>query len=126
MSRIIFVEKMKHHIMMGMYNNVNVVLDSFFGGDTTSREAFEIGAPIVTLPHKYLGNRWTYAYYKIMGINDMIANSPQNYVDIAVSLATDQIFYKEMKKKILDSNSIIYNNKDASLYWSELLISIFN
>ena len=29
-------------------------------------------------------------------------------------------------KKILDSNSIIYNNKDASLYWSELLISIFN
>ena len=92
---------MKHDIMMGMYNNVNVVLDSyFFGGDTTTREAFEIGTPIVTLPHKYLGNRWTYAYYKLMGINDMIAKSPDNYVDIAVHIATDKVFYNYMKKNI--------------------------
>ena len=49
---------------MAMYNLCDVVLDSFFfGGDTTSREAFETGAIVVTLPSPYLGGRWTQAYY---------------------------------------------------------------
>ena len=47
-----FVDKMPHHIMMAVYNHCDVSLCYFFGGDTTSREAFEIGTPIVTL-HKY-------------------------------------------------------------------------
>ena len=63
LDRIIFLEKMSHHNMMALYNNIDVALDSFFfGGDTTTREAFEIGVPIITLPHKYLGSRWTQAY----------------------------------------------------------------
>ena len=58
MGKIIFDDKMPHHTMMAVYNNVDVVLDSyFFGGDTTTREAFEVGAPVITLPHKYLGTR---------------------------------------------------------------------
>ena len=63
LKRVVFVKRLAHHRLMAMYNLSDVVLDSYmFGGDTTTREAFEAGAPIVTLPGKHLGERWTQAY----------------------------------------------------------------
>ena len=51
LNRVVFINKLEHHQLMTMYQHSDVVLDSyFFGGDTTTREAFEIGAPIITLP----------------------------------------------------------------------------
>lgn len=85
MDRVIFIPRMHHYHLMAMYNLCDVVLDSaYFGGDTTSREAFETGAPVVTLPHKTIGQRWTQAYYSMMGISDYVAADPAEYVDIAV------------------------------------------
>ena len=89
MSRVVFVPRMKHHHLMAMYSLADVVLDSvYFGGDTTSREAFETGAPVITLPHKTIGQRWTQAYYRVMGIEDYIATSPDHYVELAVGAYT--------------------------------------
>lgn len=89
MSRVVFVPRMKHHHLMAMYLLADVVLDSvYFGGDTTSREAFETGAPVITLPHKTIGQRWTQAYYRVMGIEDYIATSPDHYVELAVGAYT--------------------------------------
>merc|ERR1712151_99741 len=62
LSRVVFIPKMQHHELMAMYKLSDVVLDSvYFGGDTTTREAFEVGAPIVTYPGKTIGQRWTQA-----------------------------------------------------------------
>ena len=53
---------------MALYSLADVVLDSYHaGGCTTTREALEVGALVVTLPAKYLGSRWSAAYYTIMG-----------------------------------------------------------
>ena len=69
LDRVVFVPRMRHNELMAMNKLTGVVLDSvFFGGDTTTREAFEVGAPVVTLPGKTIGQRWTQAYYAVMGI----------------------------------------------------------
>ena len=78
MARIHFLSSLTHHVLMGLYSLVDVVLDSVFaGGTTTSREVLEVGGPIVTLPSHLHGSRCTLSYYKLMGgFDELVANSP--------------------------------------------------
>jgi predicted O-linked N-acetylglucosamine transferase (SPINDLY family) len=79
---------MQHYQLMAMYKLSDVVLDSvYFGGDTTTREAFEVGSPVVTLPGKTIGQRWTQAYYKVMGILDYVVDTADKYVSVATKFA---------------------------------------
>ena len=71
LSRVGFVQQQPHHRLMALYSLADVVLDSYHaGGCTTTREALEVGALVVTLPAKYLGSRWSAAYYTIMGVTE--------------------------------------------------------
>ncbi len=45
----------------------------YIGGATTTREAFEVGQPVVTLPGAMLGSRSTHAYYTLMNVYDYVA-----------------------------------------------------
>ena len=126
LDRIVIIDKLKHHDMMALYNNIDVALDSFFfGGDTTTREAFEIGTPIVTLPHKYLGSRWTQAYYHHMGITDLIATDIDHYVELAVKVGTDKAFYNELRERIKNNSHKIFYSKEASKAWEQVLLDIY-
>ena len=126
-TNVCFVEKMPHHIMMAVYNNVDVVLDSyFFGGDTTTREAFEVGSPVITLPHKYLGSRWTQAYYNHIGITDLIAKNIDDYVELAVNVATNPMLQKELRQNIKTNSYKIFHSKDASIAWANMFESVYN
>ena len=126
LNRIIFVDKMAHHNMMAVYNNTDVVLDSFFfGGDTTTREAFEVGAPIITLPHKYLGSRWTQAYYNHIGVTELIAKNLDNYVELAVKVGTDKNYSNNLKTKIKNNSHKLFNSKNASLAWEKVFIDLY-
>jgi len=88
LSRVVFVPRMQHYQLMAMYKLSDVVLDSvYFGGDTTTREAFEVGSPVVTLPGKTIGQRWTQAYYKVMGILDYVVDTADEYVSVATKFA---------------------------------------
>ena len=92
-ERVHWVPEQPHYRLMALYRLADVVLDSYFaGGLTTTREALEVGAMIVTLPSTYLGSRWTAAIYNIMGFDDLVAKDPHDYVQIAVRAATDAAF----------------------------------
>tara|TARA_B110000027_G_scaffold27760_1_gene30389 strand:+ start:3478 stop:6096 length:2619 start_codon:yes stop_codon:yes gene_type:complete len=127
LQRIFIIEKLKHHEMMALYNNIDVALDSFFfGGDTTSREAFEVGTPIITLPYKYLGSRWTYAYYNCMGITELIATDLENYSNLAVTVGTNKQYSKKMRQKIKENNYKIFYSKDSTKEWEKIFINLYN
>jgi len=40
----------------------------YFGGDGTTREALEMGCPVVSLPSRGLGSRWTASLYSLLGL----------------------------------------------------------
>ena len=127
MNRVVFIPRMQHHHLMAMYQNSDVVLDSFFfGGDTTSREAFETGAPIITLPHKTIGQRWTQAYYKMMGIDDYIARDTNHYAHLAVGAATlnpaAKTKVRERIKRLAHEN--LFRCKDGVFYWADMFIEV--
>lgn len=126
LNRVVFMPRMAHHDLMAMYKLSDVVLDSvYFGGDTTTREAFEVGAPIVTFPGRTIGQRWTRAYYRVMGIVDFIANDPNDYVRIAVDVARmDDASKKELRNRIKSSAHEKLYRVDLHEKWANAIIEM--
>jgi predicted O-linked N-acetylglucosamine transferase (SPINDLY family) len=92
----------------------DVLLDTFpFGGGVTSYKAFTVGTPIVTLPGEFARNRMTYACYRKMGVLDCVARDRNEYVRIAVRLATDRAWQQEVRSKILAARPVIYEDGEV-------------
>ena len=112
---------------MALYMHADVILDSYFaGGCTTTREAFEVEGVVVTLPTDFLGGRWTYGYYNIMGVHDMIATTKTEYVDMAVELGTNKDHNRRMKAKIRDNLVKLHYQTSAVDAWDKLLTTVLS
>ena len=122
LARVAFVPLQPHHRLMALYSLADVVLDSYHaGGCTTTREALELGALVVTLPARYLGSRWSQAYYRIMGVTDLIAANVSEYADIAVGMARDAAQRAAMRGRILANVHKLFHQDAAVRAWSTLL-----
>jgi predicted O-linked N-acetylglucosamine transferase (SPINDLY family) len=89
----------------------DVCLDTlYYSGATCTNDAFVVGTPIVTLPGHFQRGRYTYAAYREMGILDCVADSIESYVDIAIKLGTDFAYRTEIKNKILNASSYLFED----------------
>ena len=122
MARVHFVPIQPHHRLMALYRLSDVVLDSYpASGCTTTREALEAGALIVTLPAKYLGSRWTLGYYSIMGVTDLVAHDAADYVEKAVRVASDAPLAAALRRRMRDALPRIWRQHSAVDNWVTLL-----
>lgn len=72
------------------YNQVDVSLDTFpYHGTTTTCEALWMGVPTVTLDGPHHASRPGVSLLSNVGLHDLIARTPAEYVDKAVRLAGD-------------------------------------
>jgi predicted O-linked N-acetylglucosamine transferase (SPINDLY family) len=108
-ERIYFLPRMTLLDYFNLIALAEVLLDTFpFGGGGTSYEALAIGTPIVTLPTDFMRGRATYACYQQMGVTECIAQSPAQYVEIALRLGTETAYRAEIKAKLLANNAALY------------------
>ncbi len=127
MSRVHFIPPQPHHALMALYALSDVILDSYYaGGCTTTREALELMAPVVTLPASHLGGRWSLAYYSIMGVMDLVAKDKDDYVAIAVRMGTDRAARRAVQARIRDNLGKLFGRKEAVRSWATLLERIAN
>jgi predicted O-linked N-acetylglucosamine transferase (SPINDLY family) len=113
-DRVRFVPRQDRAGYLSLNALFDVMLDTIhFGGGNTSYEAFALGVPIVTLPSPFLRGRITYAQYKMMGIEDPIASTPEEYVTKAVKLGTDPDARQAASELILAADDVLYENAHA-------------
>ena len=75
---------------LAQYNLVDIALDPFpFNGSTATFEALWMGVPVVTLAGDRIVSRWSASMLSKVGLTDLIATTPEQYLDIAAELATD-------------------------------------
>lgn len=73
-----------------LYGGIDIALDSFpFSGSTTTFDALMMGVPVVTMPDWRMVSRWSATILSGVGLGDLIAHSPDGYLDIAYRLAED-------------------------------------
>ncbi len=83
------------------YHMIDFVLDPMpFGNVNGALEPLDAGVPIVTLVGQRHGERSTYSILKNLGETRTIAESGNDYVDIAVRLATDTEFMRDVRAGI--------------------------
>ncbi len=112
-DRIIFLPRLSFSDFLGFIKGADAVLDTpYFCGGTTSLELFAVGCPIVTWPGNSMASRFTYAYYKKMDIMDLVCNDSEQYIQQAVRLANDKDWKSHISMRIMERNSIFYNNID--------------
>lgn len=113
-NRIRWIPRQDRAGFLSLNNVLDVSLDPLhFGGGNTTYEAFALGVPVVTLPSEFLRGRITYAQYRMMGIDDCIVQYPGEYIQKALHLGRDASYRAAVRKKILDSNSVLYENSQA-------------
>jgi predicted O-linked N-acetylglucosamine transferase (SPINDLY family) len=110
-DRIVFLRRQTGADFTRLLGLPCVILDTpLFNGMNTSLEAFSVGTPIVTLPGSLQRGRHTAAMYRRMGFTECIAASADDYVRVAVRLATDQDYHRHVKDEILRRSDALFED----------------
>ena len=113
-DRIIFIPQMPHKKFIGLLILADALLDiPTFSGGNSSFEALAMGAPIVTWPQDFMRGRVTAAFYKQMGLSDLIATDAESYVDLALRLAQDTGFKQKMQAAIKANVHKLYERHET-------------
>ncbi|MDP6352961.1 MAG: tetratricopeptide repeat protein [Alphaproteobacteria bacterium] len=112
-DRVRFIPNLNRDDFVRAQAMADVVLDTpHFSGGKTSLECLAAGTPLVTLPSGYLRGRLTYGFYELMGLSDCIAESAQDYADIAVRLGTDRDARHETRRRILARADCLFDDTE--------------
>lgn len=85
------------------YNSIDIALDTFpFSGSTTTFDALIMGVPVVTYPGWSMVSRWSSAILNEIGLSDLIASSPAQYLDISWKLASDREMLSSLRSGLRD------------------------
>jgi protein O-GlcNAc transferase len=126
-KRLLFLPPLEIINYTNLIKLMDVMIDPYpFGGCNTSMEAFDLNIPVVTMPTKYLNGRFTFGMYKKMGFIDMIADTPQTYVKLAVKTATDKVWRQTIVEKINKNKHLLFQEKASIDDWSNLLTELYN
>ena len=106
----------------GLIEESDIILDSFnWSGGNTSLEAISLNKPIVTYPSAFMRGRHTYGILKILDIEETIAISKKNYVEIAVKLANDKNFRNSIVDKIKKNKNKLFNDDKPLKFLEEVI-----
>ena len=121
-TRIRFLGILSLFDYLNIINISDVVLDTYpFGGCNSSLESLYFNKPIVTYPSNRINGRFTYGFYKYIGIDECIVDSTDSYIKLAVKLCQDKDFYKSVKDKISNNKWKLYHDKDSLNDWENFL-----
>lgn len=86
---------------LAAYNQIDIALDTFpYNGTTTTCEALWMGVPVVTLLGDAHAGRVGASLLTQLGLRALIGESPQDYRDIACSLAEDHVRRGELRNSL--------------------------
>ncbi len=86
---------------LAVYNEVDIALDSYpYHGTTTTCEALAAGVPVVSLAGSSHVARVGVSLLNTVGLADLIAERPEDYIAIAVKLAADRERLRQLRTSI--------------------------
>ncbi len=89
-DRVTFVGSRPHQQYLEVYHGIDIGLDTLpYNGHTTSLDSLWMGVPVVTLVGDTVVGRAGYCQLQNLGMPELIAKTPDQFIQIAVDLAGD-------------------------------------
>lgn len=102
-KRILFMQDCSHPEQFLIYQNVDLVLDTFpHTGGVTALEILYMGVPVITLYNGQVGGRTTATALHIMGRDNWVAKSIDDYASKAVKLAAERTELSKARSELRD------------------------
>ncbi len=99
LSRVIMEEPTEHYLKD--YNRIDIALDTFpYPGGGTTCDALYMGVPVVTLAGNSHHERFGLSILANIGLEKICAKTTEEYIDIAVGLAENQTYLKELRASL--------------------------
>ena len=103
----------------------DVVLDTVhWSGGNTSLDAFAAGTPVVSLPGQFMRGRQTMGMLRLLDLDDLVAESEEHYVALAMRVATDKVWRTDLVKRLLANRGNVFNRVDAARALGDTLMRI--
>jgi predicted O-linked N-acetylglucosamine transferase (SPINDLY family) len=110
-GRLHFLQPLRYGEFLGLARDADVILDSVgWSGGNTTLEAIAFGAAVVTCPGPLMRGRHTAAILQHIGVDETVATSERDYVDIAVRCAENRPWRAAIKQRVLDRAPLAYSN----------------
>ncbi|NBD16804.1 MAG: tetratricopeptide repeat protein, partial [Cyanobacteria bacterium] len=107
----IFLPRMDTQTFSGTAAIADVCLDSLgWSGGNTTLETIAHHVPVVTLPGELMRGRHSMAILKMMGIEETIASSKEEYVQMAVRLGQDLQSRQSISQLIAQNKHYLYGD----------------
>lgn len=95
----------------GLLQSADVFLDTLgFSGFNTAMQAVECGLPIVTREGRFLRGRFASGILQHIGLQELVAGSEEQYVDIAVRLAQDGDYRARVRKHLAARSADLFDD----------------
>lgn len=106
--------RMPHSRFQELLTVVRVNLDTLgWNGGNTTFFSLSMNCPVVTLPGNYMRGRHSCAMLELIGVPELIATSPEHYIELAARLATDNDFRTRMVSRIEQGKHRLYRDVDC-------------
>ena len=84
-----------------LYHRIDVGLDTFpYNGHTTSLDSFWMGVPVITLVGQTVVGRAGLSQLTNLGLKELVAQTPEQYIQIATDLAGDLPRLAELRRTL--------------------------
>ena len=124
-DRIRFLPWQSGPDLLALLGVADVALDTWhFGAATTTFLMLAAGIPVVSLPGEFVRGRMTLGIYRRMGMEECIAGSEQEYVDLAVRIASDAGLRQTLRERIAATCPGIYDDAAMVPRLSEALAAL--
>lgn len=120
-NRIRFIQRLNFWENINLLYLSDVFLESYpFGNMNSTLECFMAGLPVISMPTTKINSRFTYAYYKKMGLeNKYCVLNQKDYIIKAVEVATNK--NKNSREEIMQKSSILFDEEESVVEWENFL-----
>ena len=106
-----FIPTQPLQVFHGLLRRAHVALDTIgFSGYNTAIQAIESDLPLVTREGRFLRGRLASGIYRRLGMTELIAQTNDEYVSVAVKLANDSAFQQRIRAEVIRRREILYDD----------------
>jgi len=117
-QRLVFAKRVPLDEHLGRHTHADLFLDTLpYNAHTTASDALWGGLPILTLKGNSFAGRVASSLLSAVGLEELISDSTQNYIDMAIYLASHTSELSKLKIRLQQNipNSALFNAKQFTL-----------
>jgi len=109
----------------GVLALADVVLDTArWSGGNTSLDAFASGTPVVALPGRFMRGRQTASMLATLGLGELVALTPADYVRTALEVARDRDRNAQLRRAIGERRGVLFEQHGAVAAFASALLEM--